>query len=54
MLTNAQELIATNPLLAIYPGAIVFLAVISCNLLGDALHKRLDRRRSSPAMPARR
>jgi peptide/nickel transport system permease protein len=42
MLTNAQELIATAPLLAIYPGAMIFLTVMSCNLLGDALHQRLD------------
>ena len=44
MLTNAQELIASAPLLAIYPGAMIFLTVISCNLLGDALHRRLDPR----------
>jgi peptide/nickel transport system permease protein len=44
MLTNTQELIASAPLLAIYPGAMIFLTVISCNLLGDALHKRLDPR----------
>jgi peptide/nickel transport system permease protein len=44
MLTNAQELIASAPLLAIYPGAMIFLTVICCNLLGDALHKRLDPR----------
>jgi peptide/nickel transport system permease protein len=44
MLTNAQELIASAPLLAIYPGAMIFLTVISCNLLGDALHKRLEPR----------
>jgi peptide/nickel transport system permease protein len=41
MLTHAQELIATAPLLAIYPGVMIFLTVMSCNLLGDALHKRL-------------
>jgi peptide/nickel transport system permease protein len=44
MLTNAQELIASAPLLAIYPGAMIFLTVISCNLLGDALHNKLDPR----------
>jgi peptide/nickel transport system permease protein len=44
MLTNAQELIASTPLLAIYPGAMIFLTVICCNLLADALHKRLDPR----------
>ena len=44
MLTNAQELIATAPMLAILPGAMIFSTVISCNLLGDALHRRLNRR----------
>ena len=44
MLTNAQDLIETAPLLALYPGAMIFLTVIACNLLGDALQQRLDRR----------
>jgi peptide/nickel transport system permease protein len=44
MLTNAQELIASAPQLAVYPGIMIFLTVMSCNLLGDALHKRLDPR----------
>jgi peptide/nickel transport system permease protein len=44
MLSNAQELITTAPLLAVYPGAMIFLTVIACNLLGDALQRRLDRR----------
>jgi peptide/nickel transport system permease protein len=44
MLTNAQALIETAPLLAIYPGLMIFLTVIACNLLGDALQQRLDRR----------
>jgi peptide/nickel transport system permease protein len=44
MLSNAQELIATAPLLAVYPGAMIFLTVIACNLMGDALQQRLDRR----------
>jgi peptide/nickel transport system permease protein len=42
MLSNAQELIATAPLLAVYPGLMIFLTVIACNLLGDALQRRLD------------
>jgi peptide/nickel transport system permease protein len=37
MLSNAQELIAASPLLAVYPGLLIFLTVIACNLLGDAL-----------------
>ena len=44
MLSNAQEMIATTPLLAIYPGLMIFLTVIACNLLGDALQQHLDRR----------
>ncbi len=44
MLSNAQELITSAPLLALYPGAMIFLTVIACNLLGDALQQRLDRR----------
>ena len=42
MLSNAQELIATAPLLAVYPGLMIFLTVIACNLLGDALQRWLD------------
>lgn len=44
MLSNAQELIAASPLLAIYRGAMIFLTVIACNLLGDALLTRYDPR----------
>ena len=42
MLSNAQELITAAPLLAIYPGLMIFLTVMACNLLGDALQRRLD------------
>jgi peptide/nickel transport system permease protein len=49
MLSGAQELIATAPLLAVYPGLMIFLTVIACNLLGDALQQRLDRRAAVPA-----
>jgi peptide/nickel transport system permease protein len=44
MLSNAQDLIDTGSQLAIYPGAMIFLTVIACNLLGDGLQRRLDRR----------
>ncbi len=44
MLSNAQELITSSPMLAIYPGAMIFLTVIACNLFGDALQQRFDRR----------
>ena len=49
MLSNAQELIATAPLLAVYPGLMIFLTVVACNLIGDALQQRLD-----PTAAARR
>ena len=42
MLSNAQELITTAPLLAVYPGLMIFLTVIACNLVGDALQRRWD------------
>ncbi len=44
MLSNAQELIEAAPRLAIFPGLMIFLTVIACNLLGDALQQRLDHR----------
>jgi peptide/nickel transport system permease protein len=44
MLSNAQQMITTSPLLAIYPGMMIFLTVIACNLLGDALQRRFDPR----------
>jgi peptide/nickel transport system permease protein len=42
MLSNAPELITTAPLLAVYPGLMIFLTVIACNLVGDALQRRWD------------
>ncbi|HML10357.1 MAG TPA: ABC transporter permease [Stellaceae bacterium] len=48
MLSNAEELITSSPLLAVYPGTMIFLTVIACNLLGDALLQRFD-----PRAPAR-
>jgi len=44
MLSNAQELITSAPLLAVYPGTMIFLTVSAANLLGDALQQRFDRR----------
>ena len=44
MLSNAQELIATAPMLAVYPGTMIFLTVIACNLFGDALQRHWDPR----------
>jgi peptide/nickel transport system permease protein len=45
MLSNAQETLTTAPLLAVYPGLMIFLTVIACNLLGDAVQQRLTQRR---------
>jgi peptide/nickel transport system permease protein len=50
MLTGAQELIWTAPGLAIWPGVLIFLTVIACNLVGDGLQDALDPR----ALPGRR
>ena len=44
MLTNAQELIWSAPLLAIYPGLLIFVTVIAFNFLGDGLQDALDPR----------
>lgn len=44
MLTGAQELIWQAPRLAIWPGVLIFLTVVSVNLLGDALRDALDPR----------
>lgn len=44
MLTNAQELIWTAPTLALWPGLLIFVTVMACNLLGDGLQDALDPR----------
>ena len=44
MLTNAQELINEAPMLAVYPGLLIFVTVIAFNFLGDGLQDALDPR----------
>jgi peptide/nickel transport system permease protein len=44
MLSNAQELVWSAPRLAILPGLMIFLTVLSCNFLGDSLQEALDPR----------
>jgi len=44
MLTNAQELVWSDPALAIYPGLFIFATVIAFNFLGDGLQDALDPR----------
>jgi peptide/nickel transport system permease protein len=44
MLTNAQELISTAPMLALYPGLLILVTVIAVNFLGDGLQSAFDPR----------
>jgi peptide/nickel transport system permease protein len=44
MLTGAQELLFEAPLLAVWPGLLIFLTVVACNLLGDGLRDALEPR----------
>lgn len=44
MLSNAQELITTAPMLAIWPGLLILLSVVAINFLGDGLQAAFDPR----------
>jgi peptide/nickel transport system permease protein len=44
MLTGAQELLQDAPMLAVWPGLLIFLTVIAFNFLGDGLQDTLDPR----------
>ena len=44
MLTGAQQVIWSDPMLAVWPGVFIFLTVICFNLLGDGLQDALDPR----------
>ncbi len=44
MLYGVQQYMWSNPWLAIYPGACIFLTVLSLNFVGDALRDSLDPR----------
>ena len=44
MLTKAQGYLISAPWLAIFPGGLIFLTVLSFNILGDALRDVLDPR----------
>ncbi len=49
MLQNAQRYLRTAPALAVYPGLLISLTVVSINFLGDALRDALDpARRGTP------
>ena len=53
MLTGAQETIREAPMLAIWPGLLIFLTVIAFNFLGDGLQDALDPRARSVARGSR-
>jgi peptide/nickel transport system permease protein len=42
MLSEAQTMLFTAPMLAVYPGVAIALAVLGLNLLGDGLRDLLD------------
>jgi peptide/nickel transport system permease protein len=42
LMTNAGEYFATAPVLAIAPGLVITIAVVSINFIGDALRDALD------------
>ncbi len=44
MLSNAQDLIWSTPVLATWPGLMIFITVIAFNFLGDGLQDALDPR----------
>ena len=46
-LTGAQDLIWEAPMLAIYPGLMIFITVIALNFIGDGLQDSLDPRSNS-------
>ena len=46
MLTHAQELMEDTPRLALWPGLLIFAAVIAFNCLGDSVQRRFNPRRS--------
>ena len=48
MLSNAQELLASAPMLAVLPGALIFVTVLCVNRVGDALQETLDPRTRHP------
>ena len=42
MLQESQQFLGTHPLLAVFPGAAIAIAVMGFNLLGDGLRDRFD------------
>ena len=48
MLTNAQQYIYSAPLLAVYPGLLILVTVLSLNYMGEVLRVVLDPAASAP------
>ncbi|MCF1495738.1 ABC transporter permease subunit [Agrobacterium vitis] len=44
MLTNAQQLIISAPMLAVYPGLLIFVTVMAVNFVGDGVRSAFDPR----------
>lgn len=44
MLMSAQQYVWDMPMLAVYPGALIFLTVMAVNLLGDGIRDAFDPR----------
>lgn len=44
MLTNAQQLIISAPMLAVYPGLLIFATVMAVNFVGDGVRSAFDPR----------
>jgi len=42
LLSNAHEHMTKHPWLAIFPGSMIFLAIISVNYIGDGLRDAMD------------
>lgn len=47
MLTNAQQLIISSPVLAVYPGLLIFATVMAVNFVGDGVRSAFDPRAES-------
>ncbi len=47
LLTNAQELVWSDPALAIWPGLLILVTVVALNVVGDGLREALDPRAAS-------
>lgn len=46
MLSDASTYVFSNPLLAVWPGLMIFLAIMAFNFLGDGLRDAFDAKRS--------